>query len=168
MTMPVFSINVRHENGFCSVIIVYFLQIFPQNNTALEGLGQQSLLKNCETTIQRQRAVTQNSIGDRQTEQFDYDQGQIIQKYLIGVQINPLGTPNLAERSCAHEMVITSLLHRFLHTEHSFFKSLWLIRTTVRNGYHTVRPAKMYVNFRILTYMAKWDVPCMVQIMIHH
>ena len=35
-------------------------------------------------------------------------------------------------------------------------------RTTVRNGYHTVRLAKIYVNFRILTYMAKWDVPCMV------
>ena len=35
-------------------------------------------------------------------------------------------------------------------------------RTTVRNGYSTVRLNKIYVNFRILTYLIKWDVPCLV------
>ena len=39
----------------------------------------------------------------------------------------------------------------------------WLqFRTTVRNGYNTVRLDKMYVNLRILTYVAKCDVPCLV------
>ena len=35
-------------------------------------------------------------------------------------------------------------------------------RTTVRNGYNTVLLDKMYVNLGILTYIEKWDVPCMV------
>ena len=35
-------------------------------------------------------------------------------------------------------------------------------RTTVRNGYNTVRLDQMYVYLRILTYMEKWDVPCLV------
>ena len=51
---------------------------------------------------------------------------------------------------------------------HSFFKSFWLqflasyFRTTVRNGYNTVLLDKIYVNLRILTYIVKWDVPCLV------
>ena len=35
-------------------------------------------------------------------------------------------------------------------------------RTTVRNGYNTVLLDKIYVNLRILTYIKKWDVPCLV------
>ena len=37
-------------------------------------------------------------------------------------------------------------------------------RTTVRTGYSTVRLYKMYVNLGILTYIAKWDVPCLVAV----
>ena len=51
--------------------------------------------------------------------------------------------------------------------KHDFVKSLWLIlasyfRTTVRNGYNTVLLDQIYVNLRILTYIVKWDVPCLV------
>ena len=35
-------------------------------------------------------------------------------------------------------------------------------RTTVRNGYNTVLLDEIYVNLRILTYIEKWDVPCLV------
>ena len=39
----------------------------------------------------------------------------------------------------------------------------WLhFRTTVRNGYNTVLLGQIYVNLRILTYIGKWDVPCLV------
>ena len=39
-------------------------------------------------------------------------------------------------------------------------------RTTVRNGYHTVRLVEKYVILRILTYMDKRDVPCLVMIRV--
>ena len=39
-------------------------------------------------------------------------------------------------------------------------------RTTVRNGYNTVRLDKMYVDLRILTYIKKWDVPCLVGLLL--
>ena len=35
-------------------------------------------------------------------------------------------------------------------------------RTTVRNGYNTVLLDQIYVKLGILTYIAKWDVPCLV------
>ena len=52
--------------------------------------------------------------------------------------------------------------------KHGFVKPLWLIlasyfRTTVRNGYNTVLLDQIYVNLRILTYIVKWDVPCLVE-----
>ena len=51
--------------------------------------------------------------------------------------------------------------------KHGFVKPLWLIlasyfRTTVRNGYNTVLLDQKYVNLRILTYIVKCDVPCLV------
>ena len=51
--------------------------------------------------------------------------------------------------------------------KHGFVKPLWLIlasyfRTTVRNGYNTVLLDQIYVKLGILTYIAKWDVPCLV------
>ena len=51
--------------------------------------------------------------------------------------------------------------------KHGFVKPLWLIlasyfRTTVRNGYNTVLLDQIYVNLRILTYIVKWYVPCLV------
>ena len=36
-------------------------------------------------------------------------------------------------------------------------------RTTVPNGYKTVPFDKIYGNLRILTYIKKWDVPCLVE-----
>ena len=38
----------------------------------------------------------------------------------------------------------------------------YIFRTTVRNGYNTLLLHKIYVNLRILTYIKKWDVPCLV------
>ena len=38
----------------------------------------------------------------------------------------------------------------------------YYFRTTVRNGYNTVLLDEIYVNLRILTYIKKWDVPCLV------
>ena len=35
-------------------------------------------------------------------------------------------------------------------------------RTSVRNGYNTVLLDEIYVDLRILTYIEKWDVPCLV------
>ena len=56
--------------------------------------------------------------------------------------------------------------HSFLAcSSNSGFKEVILasyFRTTVRNGYNTVLLDKIYVNLRILTYIKKWDVPCLV------
>ena len=38
----------------------------------------------------------------------------------------------------------------------------YYLRTTVRYGYNTVLLDQIYVKLGILTYIVKWDVPCLV------
>ena len=54
-------------------------------------------------------------------------------------------------------MVMKKLLFQVIMASYTYY-----FRTTVRNGYNTVLLDKIYVNLRILTYIKKWDVPCLV------
>ena len=43
-----------------------------------------------------------------------------------------------------------------------YWSYCWKFRTNLRTRYNTVCLGQIYVNLRILTYMIKWDVPCLV------